>query len=144
MRSVRVIIFFLVLLIAAFLSLAGRCFYLQFFRNDHYAGLCVRQRLGLMTEKPQRGVILDCRGRVFAASNEVQTIFAEPRAIGDPQNTSLELASVLNMDADAICGLITGSGNPGFAAIREATDRQQCLDACRIYGIGVQSDWRRQ
>jgi len=144
MRSVRIIIFFLVLLIAAFLSLAARCFYLQFFRNDHYAGLCVRQRLGLMTEKPQRGVILDCRGRVFAASNEVQTIFAEPRAIGDPQSASRELAAILNMDADVICGLITESGNPGFAVIREATDRQQCLAACRIYGIGVQSNWRRQ
>lgn len=142
LKNIR-IIFFLVLLIAAFSLLAGRCFYLQLSKNDHYARLCERQRLGLAMEKPQRGVILDCRGRVFAASNEVQTIFAELRAIEDPKSTSKELAAILNIDADRICKLITESGNPGFAAIKVAAEREQCLTACKIQGIGVQSNWRR-
>ena len=143
LKNIR-IIFFLVLLIVAFSSLAGRCLYLQLFKNDHYAGLCARQRLGLVMEKPQRGVILDCRGRVFAASNEIQTIFAEPRAIEDPKSTSTKLAQKLNMNADRVCKLITESGNPGFAALKIAAEREQCLAACKIQGIGVQSNWRRQ
>ncbi|MHC4159115.1 MAG: hypothetical protein ACYSSO_08560, partial [Planctomycetota bacterium] len=143
MKSVRIIIFFLALLIAAFVSLAGRCFYLQLFKNDHYAGICARQLQGRVTEKPQRGVILDCRGRVLAASNEAQTIFAEPRAIEDPKSTSTKLAAVLNMDAERICKLIAESKNPGFAKINEGADRRQCLAANKIYGIGVQSNWRR-
>jgi cell division protein FtsI/penicillin-binding protein 2 len=142
-KSVRIIIFFLVLLIVAFLSLAGRCFYLQFFKNDNYIAACAKQQQGRVTQKPQRGVILDCRGRVLAASNKIQTIFAEPRVIKDPKATSTGLAPILDMGAHEICKLITGSKNPGFAKIRMDADAYQCSAAGRIYGIGVQSDWRR-
>ncbi|UCF00359.1 MAG: penicillin-binding protein 2 [Planctomycetota bacterium] len=143
LKSARIIIFFLVFLIAAFVSLAGRCFYLQLLKNDRYMGICAQQLQGHVTQKPQRGVILDSRGRVLAASNEVQTIFAEPRAIENPQSTSSKLAAILNMDSDRICKLITESNNPGFAKIKVAAESQQCLSAGKIYGIGVQSNWQR-
>ena len=143
MKSVRIIIFFFVLLIVAFLSLAGRCLYLQFLKSDHYIAACARQQQGRVTQKPQRGVILDCRGRVLAASNKISTIFAEPRVIDDPKNTSTRLAPILDMGAHEICKLITESKNPGFAKIKVGADTNQCSAAGKIYGIGVQSDWRR-
>ena len=143
MKSVRIIIFFLVFLIVAFLSLAGRCLYLQFLKSDYYIATCARQRQGRVTQKPQRGVILDCRGRVLAASNRIQTIFAEPRVIKDPKTTSTRLAPVLDMGAHEVCKLITDSKNPGFAKIRADADADQCSAAGKIYGIGVQSDWQR-
>ena len=127
----------------AFLSLAGRCLYLQFLKSDHYIAACARQQQGRVTQKPQRGVILDCRGRVLAASNKIQTIFAEPRVIKDPKTTSTKLAPILNMGAHEICKFITDSKNPGFAKIRVGADANQCSAAGKIYGIAVQSDWRR-
>jgi cell division protein FtsI/penicillin-binding protein 2 len=143
LKSVRIIIFFFVFLIVAFLSLAGRCFYLQFFKSDEYIAACARQQQGRITQMPQRGVILDCRGRVLAASNRIQTIFAEPRVIKDPKTTSTRLAPILDMGAHEICKIITDSKNPGFAKIRVDADANQCSAAAKIYGIGVQSDWRR-
>ncbi len=143
LKSVRIIIFFFVLLIVAFLSLAGRCLYLQFFKSDHYIAICAKQQQGRVIQKPQRGVILDCRGRVLAASNKIQTIFAEPRVIKDPKATSNRLAPILDMGAHEICKLITESKNPGFAKIRVGADANQCSAAGKIYGIGVRSDWRR-
>lgn len=143
LKSDRIIIFFFVLLIAAFLSLAGRCFYLQFFKGDHYLAACDKQQQGLLTQKPQRGVILDCRGRVLAASNKNQTIFAEPRIIKDTKTVSNRLAPILNMGAHEICKLITNSKNPGFAKIKAGVDANQCSEAKKIYGIGIHSDWRR-
>lgn len=143
MKSVRIIIFFFVVLIVAFLSLAGRCFYLQFFKSDEYIAACARQQQGRIIQMPQRGVILDCRGRVLAASNRIQTIFAEPRVIKDPKDTSTRLAPILDMGAHEICKLITDSKNPGFAKIRVGADADQCSAAAKIYGIGVQSGWRR-
>ncbi len=128
----------------AFLSLAGRCFYLQFLKSDHYIAACAKQQQGRATQKPQRGVILDCRGRVLAASNNIQTIFAEPRIIKDPKTTSTRLAPILDVGAHEICKLITESKNPGFAKIRAGADANQCSAAGKIYGIGVQSDWRRR
>lgn len=143
MRSVRVTIFFLLLIIGAFLALGVRCFYLQYFQNEQYVGACLRQQRGLLTLQPQRGVILDCRGRVLAASNRNQTIFAEPRAIKDPKDTSNELAEVVNIPAHEICMLITEGRNPGFVKIKTDADVKECIAASRIYGVGVQSEWLR-
>ena len=123
----------------AFLSLAWRCFYLQYFRSGHYYSASIKRQL----QKPQRGVILDCRGRVLAASNKIQTIFAEPRVIKEPKSTSTELAPIVDMGAHEICKLITESKNPGFAKIKVGAGANQCSAAGKIYGIGVQSDWRR-
>lgn len=131
------------LLIVAFLSLAGRCFYLQYFKSDYYCSVCTKQQQGRVVQKPRRGVVLDCKGRVLAASNKIQTIFAEPRIINDPKRVSNELAPVVNMGAHEICKLITESKNPGFVKIKVDADANQCDAARKIYGIGVQSDWQR-
>ncbi|MGA1979554.1 MAG: penicillin-binding protein 2 [Sedimentisphaerales bacterium] len=143
LKNVRIIIFFFVFLIVAFLSLAGRCFYLQFLKSDYYIAACARQQQRRIIQMPQRGVILDCRGRILAASSKIQTIFAEPRVIKDPKDTSTSLAPILDMGAHEICKLITDSKNPGFAKIRVGADTNQCSAAAKIYGIGVLSDWRR-
>jgi len=142
-KSSRIIISFLLLLLGVFLALAGRCFYLQYFKNEHYVGVCIKQQEKLIPQKPQRGVILDCRGRVLGASDKIQTIFAEPRIIKDPKAVSSKLQPILDMGAHEICKLIMESKNPGFAKIKVGADANQCGAAGRIYGIGVQSEWRR-
>ena len=131
------------LLTGSFLALAGRCFYLQFLKGDHYMDVSLEQQRAYRPQMPQRGVILDCRGRVLAASNKIQIIFAEPRAIEDPKTISSELAPIVDMGAHEICKLIHESKNPGFARIKVVADANQCSAAHRIRGIGVQSDWQR-
>jgi cell division protein FtsI (penicillin-binding protein 3) len=126
----------------SFLALGVRCFYLQHFKNSQYADLCNKQQVYTQLQ-PQRGVILDCRGRVLAASNKIQTIFAEPRAIEDAKETSSKLAPIVDMGAHIICKMILESRNPGFVKIKTTTDAGECNAAGRIYGIGVQSEWRR-
>jgi cell division protein FtsI/penicillin-binding protein 2 len=130
-------------MMVSFLALGGRCFYLQFFKSKHYIDACSRQQRSYKSRQPQRGVILDCRGRVLAASNKVQIIKAEPRIIDDPKEVSSELAPIVDMGAHIMCQLILESRNPGFARIKTTTDADQCSAATKIYGIGVQSDWQR-
>ena len=142
-KSVRIIIFFSLFLMGAFLALAGRCFYLQYFKGDHYIDVCIKQQRSFYPRKPQRGVILDRRGRVLAASNRIGIIFAEPRLIKDPKTTSNKLAPIVDMGAHEICKLITESKNPGFVKIKADADADQCRAASEIFGIGVQYDWRR-
>lgn len=143
MKNIRIIIFFFALLVAAFLALVVRCVYLQLQKNDYYVDICTKQQQAQVIKKPQRGAILDSRGRVLAASNKIQTIFAEPRVIKDAKSTSNKLAPILNMPAHEICKIITESKNPGFAKIRPDAATKECDTAVKIYGIGVQSDWRR-
>jgi cell division protein FtsI/penicillin-binding protein 2 len=142
-RSVRAIIFFLLLLIVAFLALAGRCFYLQYFKSDHYVDVCIEQQRSFYPQRPQRGVIVDCRGRVFAASNRVQIIFADPRIIDNPGDVSNKLAPILGMGAHEICRLITEHQDSRYVEIKVAADAKWSEAAKNIYGIGVQYEWLR-
>ena len=143
MKNIRIITILLLILVLAFLALAGRCFYLQFLKSNYYKSVCLRQQQRLEPQKPQRGVILDCRGRILAASNKIQTVFAEPRAIKNPESTSAALAHILYMSADEICRLINESNNPGFVKISTGADPDRCIAAAKIRGIGTLSDWKR-
>jgi len=131
------------LLIGSFLALAGRCFYLQFCKGDHYVEACRRQQ-AYTRRQPQRGAILDGRGRVLAASNKIQIIKAEPRIIDDPAEVSDRLAPIIDMGADEICTLIEDRRDSGYVRIKVGADPCECSLAGRVHrGIGVESDWRR-
>jgi len=143
LRSVRLTIIFLLLVIAALLSLTVRCFYIQYLRGQTYRLASIRQRQKWVPQKPQRGPILDRRGRVLAASNKLQIITVEPRIIKDPKEVSKQLSSIVNVGPDEIYKIINESENRGFAKVKVGADALQCAAARKIYGVGIQSDWQR-
>ncbi len=143
MRTVRITTSFLLLLIIAFLALAGRCFYLQHFKNEFYTARCFAQQRSRSPLSPRRGTILDPRGRVLAASNRILVVKAEPQIIKDPDAVATKLAPIVEMDPHEIRDLIIQSRNPGNAKIKAGLDFDQCARARKIYGIGVESEWLR-
>ena len=144
MRNVRLTIVFSLLLILSFLALGGRCLYLQSVRNDHYVEACLKQQRAYRRRQPQRGVIIDGRGRVLAASNKIQIIKAEPRIIDDPKEVSSELAPIIDMGAHVICKLIMDRKDSGHVSIKTGADPRECSLAGRVHhGIGVESSWQR-
>ncbi len=143
MKNIRIVVLLFLVVIAAFVLEGVRCLQLQYLRCDYYVAASARQQQGRLTQKPQRGVILDCRGRVLAASNEIHTIFAEPRIITEPKDTSNELADILDMGAHIICKRIVESNNPGYAKILTGATEQQCRDVRKVFGAGAESDWQR-
>jgi len=97
-----------------------------------------------VVQMPQRGTILDCRGRVFAASDEYLSVFAEPRVIEDVKGVSEKLQQILDMKGVQICKLITDSNNPGYVKLKEHCGRAESQAACELHhGIGVRSQWER-
>lgn len=144
MKNTRIAIFALLVLIVAFLSLAARCLYLQHFKSAYFNSISIRQQQKLVTDKPQRGEILDGRGRLLAASKPIHLIKAEPRIIKDAVPIARALAPVLGIEGIQIYKRITESRNPGFAKLKPDATAQQCAAARKFYGIGVESDWQRQ
>ena len=112
MKNLKLTIVILLVLAAALAAMVGRCFYLQFFKADHYQQEAVRPQEATVIEKPCRGIILDCRGRVLAASNRVQSVFAEPRVIEDVDTTRQKLGKILNTPWDRLADKITGKQKP--------------------------------
>jgi len=142
-RQIVKIVVLLSLVILAFLALAARCVYLQYFLADRFAEKSLIQQRSYLPLEPQRGAILDCRGRVLAASDQIRTIFAEPRALKDPKETATRLAPILNVGAHEICKLIVDSNNPGYAVLKSDATEAECQAAQKIHGVGVQYKWRR-
>ena len=145
MKNPGVGIVILLILLGVFLILAGRCFYLQYYGSDYYHGCALRQLQARVFQAGRRGVILDRCGRVLAASNERDNVFAEPRAIKDPKLTARELGVILDMPAHEICRIITDSKNPGYAKIKADIDTRRCdsVGAAGITGIGIEREYQR-
>lgn len=143
MRSIRITTGFLLLLIAAFLALAWRCFYLQHYKNDLYNERCIRQQHSISPRKPRRGTILDRRLRVLAASDIEPIIKVEPRIVKNPEDLAMKLAPIVEMDPHVIYTLIMESKEPGYAKIRVGGDAEMYMAARKIYGVGVDFEWLR-
>ncbi len=118
---------------------------MQYFRADYYKQQSLRIQQKYIIDTPQRGSVFDCRGRVLAASEQIKTIFAEPKVISKPDKVAAKLAPILNKDEDVIFAKITESGNPGFARLYKEASQEQCTFAKEVhFGIGVLSEWKRR
>jgi cell division protein FtsI/penicillin-binding protein 2 len=143
-RRERVSVFALVgLLVLAFLGLGARCYYLQGVRGAYFAARCVDQQRAFFPLEPQRGSILDCRGHLLAASNQIRTIFVEPRTVRDPKETATRLAEVLQLPAHELCREILEARNPGYLVVKSEASAAECEAARQIPSVGVRYGWRR-
>ncbi len=143
MGKIKTTIFLFALLITAFLLLIWRCFYLQYFKSEHYQKASEKQQQTRFVQKPQRGTIFDCESNILAASKKLQVIFADPCLIKDPESTADQLESILKIPAIKIYDTITKSTNKRFVKILTGANDQQCSQASKITGIGIQYDWER-
>ena len=135
----------LLIIAAGFLSVAVRCFYLQHFKADYYYEASVKAQKSSFLERPRRGAILDCRGRILAASYKVDTVFAEPRAIGDLKKTADSLSAIVGIGPIEISKLILTGRNQGYVPIvidAKLTDEQR-KQILKLSGIGIESRWKR-
>jgi cell division protein FtsI/penicillin-binding protein 2 len=144
MRSKTALIL-LLLIGVGFIGVAVRCFYLQYYKNDYYQQVSTRSQQSNFIEQPKRGAILDCRGRILAASYVSDTIFVEPRAVGDIKTTAKELAAIIDLSATEITKTILTARNTGYAPIiadiRLTNEQRKRIQ--KIEGIGIESKWKR-
>lgn len=148
MKSRSVFTLIAIILIGAFALLLTRVFWLQKFEAGSYRDNSRRQQQAVITKLPQRGLIVDCKSRILAASNKIDTVFAEPRAMTDidgAKDTAIALQNILNIPGHEICGTIFESRNPGFVKIKEGItpEEREKVQEANLKGIGLQSTWQR-
>lgn len=94
-----------------FLLIALRLVSLQVVQHERYAGLAKRQQQEMVLLTAPRGTILDARGRSLAVSVPVDSAYAEPWRIEDPQATAQALATVLeDLEVDELTARLAGDG----------------------------------
>lgn len=88
----RFVVIFGALWVAA---IAGRLYQLQVARYDHYAAKAERQQQRVVDLDPPRGTIYDAQGRELAVSVQVDSAYAVPPQIEDPEGTARQIARIV-------------------------------------------------
>lgn len=86
-----------VLVIASFLGLFGRFFFLQVIEHDHYQTLAETNRIAIVPIVPNRGVITDRNGVVLAQSYSGYTLEIMPAKVKDLESTIDAVAEVVEV-----------------------------------------------
>jgi cell division protein FtsI (penicillin-binding protein 3) len=83
------------ILTLAFAGLAGRLSWLMIVKHSELAGLAERQYSRTIALYGARGPIVDRHGAPLATSTPAESLFAQPRAVGDPVRVAAALAPIL-------------------------------------------------
>lgn len=94
---------------ATFAGLTGRLAYLQIYRHRELSQLAARQYSRTVVLPANRGAIVDRHGTPLATSSPAESLFAQPRAVGDPVRVASRLAPVIDVPEREIHAALTGS-----------------------------------
>ena len=83
----------------AWAALWARAFQVQVLQGEELAARADRQHVSVEFARGERGRILDRRGRVLAKSVAVNSVFARPADVADPQASARSLSRVLHEPA---------------------------------------------
>jgi stage V sporulation protein D (sporulation-specific penicillin-binding protein) len=136
----------LILLIVAILVAGGigtRLAWWQVVERDRLASMALHQ-LAQHEEIPaERGEITDAAGVLLATSIELQSVFATPPSVDDPESAAALLAPVLGMDVDDLRTLLSGEDPWVWLRRRVEPAVSDRVRAMQLSGIGMLPETKR-
>ncbi|MEA3545710.1 MAG: penicillin-binding transpeptidase domain-containing protein [Thermodesulfobacteriota bacterium] len=99
--------FFGALFILAFLAIAGRAYYIQVVQASELQGRADQQRQRVVKLAPQRGSIFDRNGDPLAVSLAVESLYADPVQIENPEQAAGQLAKLLKNSKQELTRLLS-------------------------------------
>lgn len=118
-----------------FAILAGRAYFLQIFQAKHLAKRIQQQHESTVSLTPRRGAIVDRNGKELAVSIEVESLFARPHLIQNPDGAARALAPLLDMPFDLIRKKLTSSKHFVWIKRQLAGQTAEKIKALRIDGL---------
>lgn len=121
------------------LWIGGVCFRLvqmQVLQYGEWEQRALRQQSRTITVEPRRGVIYDRNGSELAMSIDVDSIFAVPSEIPEPETAASILGNVLHLDPEEIVARMKASRNFAWVLRRvdaETSERVRTLNLKGIY-----------
>lgn len=136
----------LLLIIASAVALAtlgARLVQVQVLDRDTYAALGERQGTAQWELESVRGAILDRNLNLLAVSDNLPTVWADPRLVTDPYQTAAVLASVLDIDADVIAERLASDRHFVYVARQVSSEDGLAVQEMQLAGIGVRGESSR-
>jgi penicillin-binding protein 2 len=140
-----------ILLIQAFLILAGRMWYIQIIRGDEFEKFSLNNRVRSIRIPAPRGRILDRRGRELVVNRPSFNVYVLPEDIKDRDSLAVALSLALRMEPDVIKTKITTAlqknrHSPALIAQDISRNQLAFLEARKssLQGIVIEVDHLRE
>jgi cell division protein FtsI (penicillin-binding protein 3) len=128
-------------------AIQARLVHLQVFRHEEFVAKAERQHMRTLTVPALRGDIVDRDNRVLATSASVDTIYAVPSEIDDPQQTAARLCHALDgCDGETRAGVydrLTKKKPFQYVKRHVSPDEAQRVRALGLDGIGFMTESHR-
>ena len=131
------------LILVCFIAVFGRLSYLQLFRHGNYLGLAARQQQRIIEITPKRGSIYDRNLDPLAMSIPVDSVFADPIDVGDPQLAAQLLSRVLGIPVEILAAKLSSAQSFVWIARKVPPDKKEAVDALNLKGIYFQKENQR-
>ncbi len=131
------------ILVLWLLAIGLRLVYLQVVRYGDFSQQARRQQQRSIEVAPKRGIIYDRNGHELAMSVQVDSVFAVPSEIPDPQSTAALLAKVLKLDATDILARMKSSRAFCWVARKVDAESSARVRALNLRGIYFQKESKR-
>jgi len=126
-----------------FLAIAARSFHLQVLQHDQLIKLAERQHNHTIQITPARGGIFDRTGAPLAVSLEMDSLYAEPKRIGDPDGTAALLAPVVQIPKHELQKKLSSDRGFTWLARQLAPETATRIKQMKLPGIGFVKENKR-
>jgi cell division protein FtsI (penicillin-binding protein 3) len=128
------------------LWIGGVCFRLvqmQVLQYGEWEQRALRQQSRTITVEPRRGVVYDRNGSELAMSIDVDSIFAVPSEIPEPETTASILGDVLHLDPEEIVARMKASRNFAWVLRRVDAETSERIRDLNLKGIYFRKEPKR-
>lgn len=126
-----------------FFALVGRVAYIQFIWGAELQSQALELRMRDVPVAARRGVIYDRRGRELAVSLNVESVYAFPVQVQNPEATARTLADVLRLEFDEVYRRITKRSSFEWVQRRADDEAVRVLKELGLPGIGFTQESKR-
>src|SRR5580658_1834336 len=124
-------------------AVLARLSYLQLFCYSEYFAKAQHQQQRIFEISPMRGVIYDRKGRELAVSIPMDSVFADPTDIKDPEMVARLLSRMLDVPADDLETKINEASKPVRLAKKLSPETVERIDDMNLKGVFFEKENRR-
>jgi cell division protein FtsI (penicillin-binding protein 3) len=124
-------------------AVLARITYLQLFSYQEYLTRARRQQERIIEISPMRGVLYDRNGRELAMSIPVDSCFADPEEISDPEMVARLISRVLGKPTEEIEEHLKSSRSFAWIARKITPEQRARIEALNLRGIYFQKENKR-
>ncbi len=132
------------------LAITTRLFWLQIVSHHDYMERALKQQQRTFEVSPRRGILFDRNMRELAMTVQVDSVYADPSEIDNPQAAARTLAAIVHTDpedkltrVDQIAHRLQDGKNFAWIARRVSPEVSQKLHALNMKGIYYQKEFQR-